>query len=1429
MAFNLLQIAKFINGERPSADKFNSIFQFIDSRLKNINATIGSNISDESSDVNVFDEDSQTNIGYSTSKKGFKQSTDNEYLLGASNRYLDIASLSHLIGSVSNLNPLMLNETQLITETIPQGTTEYTTKYPVSYLELFAKLIALNSNSFVRNRNPILNQLLEIDGDFKIGDKSNVEISDVEKLYSDIYWITPLESDVTLSYTINPNKINNSMLSYQGARYNTIPDLNTPSNATSVFVGDVEYFYNLKFSEKDEEGYVTVTLPYSKFVPINTDNQETVELNSGNPTFHNQIKLPEIFEDIKEESQSDSFLIPKGLLYLVHFNSPAEKLFDNDYIYLNETTFKVSGISDDLLNCLLAEPGAENYKQMHVVTIGTDITTSILDIRNKLSNHKHDGSFGDEKIHINDIKGVYEYRSTFNTKVYYPTKLTNHLFTQYLHRDGYRYDSDTQNKDNMLLGDLLINSGGNFSYKLIFGEEVAFNSNSFNGKSFFPGYVLPNTVSSNYNFAWLGLVSNLFDSDKSTFNIQGGAENNLSIISNNDLNLVSKDKIVSVIKDVNSVVESYKVINSEYEFENIKDENSINFQSETVNANINQTQISLLNNNNSIELFDWGNGSPSSIYIKSENKNRSYNDTADQFGYNVGLNCISLISETENDKNELKLFSQDLIKQIYQSKEEYLSDKRDNSEKDFFKKEIPSYYKKYDLTPGYNFNNQNGALENTSIIEVNNSTIKKEGSFVYVVQHLVDDRANPDFKIYFYSLQSTNYNYSVEINAMINKKHIYNKTYDSVRTSKILNKSSIFDTYVNQSPVISYMPDFTGDLMYANINTGRLRYKLIDDSNNEVDEILNLSIGNSYGSYLYNSPFLLVEQNPNYVNLKRFYKHNPFPCSKEYINQHFYLYAYNPGNPCVFRFTSEFAQSNNPYPPDTDSTLNYGSSFNKSRVLTKIVWKKFWLKENINSNSFDYEELLNNDYTAFNNDKYILVNQGYLIDCAIPPSEEHSIEDFNWDLNGDYGDIARDNNYKRVCKFYEVNKDSSFYEDYPNWIAGNEFEIQITKDILTESNLQAISAFISGGLSFTRHGNLQNVNDFDDFFSYFKEHEFEDDNSIIYFGKGFVNFAEIVDEYNNNTKYDIVLDNHYEGNEKQLNRTLNIKLKNDTLSKNYKTKQNIKILFSDFNGENLNLINELLPIEEKIHNSLIYGGNTGPASSVTQYLWKTWRENKEWSDYEDWKEEVFKYSLDQKLYNSSNWIYGVLLNNPISSIAGFSVNLFNELPGNSINIDNLDNSNILSKHLKFTNSYPYSNKKNIFGLNVLTTFNDFTSSVKPRTFFTYINLIFDQEPKDLLYKRKLNNKINLKTNGSNDTFLNSNNLTLLLKNPDEINSLYNYNIGPIQGYYNIEIEKLINRERSYWSTTNNILLNEKFGCSIFDIKVNTDLNFCFIC
>ena len=94
-----------------------------------------------------------------------------------------------------------------------------------------------------------------------------------------------------------------------------------------------------------------------------------------------------------------------------------------------------------------------------LVTVGTDITTSIDDLRLKWFRHTHDGTFGEERINIKNLAGVFvkEHVRLFLPDVTFSKSSVedNHL-PMYLHRIGYTTDTSVNNGNNSMLGTLLM-------------------------------------------------------------------------------------------------------------------------------------------------------------------------------------------------------------------------------------------------------------------------------------------------------------------------------------------------------------------------------------------------------------------------------------------------------------------------------------------------------------------------------------------------------------------------------------------------------------------------------------------------------------------------------------------------------------------------------------------------------------------------------------------------------------------------------------------------------------------------------------------------------------------------------------------------------------------------------------------------------------
>jgi hypothetical protein len=173
-----------------------------------------------------------------------------------------------------------------------------------------------------------------------------------------------------------------------------------------------------------------------------------------------------------ENSGIVNTVIPEGILYLKNATT-GEIYSDGVYRYINDSSVKVEEVELDL---------NDSY---YFITVGTDLTSSIEDLYNKLAEHTHDGEFGEKRVSAGSIKGIYsEFMS--EEKSYLPSKRKGNYFSQYLHRDGVILE-DPHCDENAMRGNLLIGKelsapgthvGSGTSYDIRFSE----NSNRYSIK-----------------------------------------------------------------------------------------------------------------------------------------------------------------------------------------------------------------------------------------------------------------------------------------------------------------------------------------------------------------------------------------------------------------------------------------------------------------------------------------------------------------------------------------------------------------------------------------------------------------------------------------------------------------------------------------------------------------------------------------------------------------------------------------------------------------------------------------------------------------------------------------------------------------------------------------------------------------------------------
>ena len=417
----------FVDGEQPSAHKFSSI----GSQVLYSNYIIEKSIGD------IWGE----SYPYSTISNGrlsqpLLQGSGFQVVGGESGRRLDIASLARLIGPAGNLNPLEIGFTasggfveKVITEEVPAGVNQFTLKYSGGAHTFTDGNVFANE---ISSPNSISSA-----GDYQI-------INQVVSCFS-----TTSSTSNTVSYVVAPAKLGN-MSSYFGSSFNTIPDRNQMLNPNAD---------KLTITGPDSNGRYLVNLPrvidqqFSEANPLQTNLDTALDINSGL-----DIVLPVAItyicggDYVGPNDGIAGTVIPEGMLYLR--NNATEELYTGAVYYYNtRNSFHVSGVLLDL---------SQEYS---AITVGTNITSSIMDMRDKLKNHSHDGTLGEGRIRVQDL--VDNLEKAGESGVFVPSKVESNHFPQYLHRDGSRGSDNGANDDNAMRGDLVIGllngSPGNYT------------------------------------------------------------------------------------------------------------------------------------------------------------------------------------------------------------------------------------------------------------------------------------------------------------------------------------------------------------------------------------------------------------------------------------------------------------------------------------------------------------------------------------------------------------------------------------------------------------------------------------------------------------------------------------------------------------------------------------------------------------------------------------------------------------------------------------------------------------------------------------------------------------------------------------------------------------------------------------------------------
>ena len=431
-------IIRFVAGERPTADKFNAMNLYYSRSIENICRVIG----------DVYGR----SISDPLSPKWNPHSNED-------GRSLDIATLGRLIGPASNLNPKMIDKITSIEESFDAD--------------------FINSNKEINLKYASMSSLIGIKTIDGSGNESNIFTSNNEPAWSDesVYewrgddgvfstnsyrtiYLHPnltLNAGETLTISYNTYSLNvEGGINYYNSSWNVIPDPNQNEkikfdSSESVNGGGV-----LSVAGLDSEWDYKINLN-NYFITSQqsgaTNLQESViqglkyEYNENE-----EYSLPKWYEEhfVDSENAGNIVSLPEGLLYLKDLTSN-EIYLTASYGYLNskEIYIKDASLCEDHDFCL--------------ILTGTDITTSIDDLRNKMFNHRHDGSFGEPFIRIQDLVGK------FVTGEFGPSSIPGNEFPMYLHRKGYQTDTNVLNGNNAMLGDILL---GNILFNGISNTDI---------------------------------------------------------------------------------------------------------------------------------------------------------------------------------------------------------------------------------------------------------------------------------------------------------------------------------------------------------------------------------------------------------------------------------------------------------------------------------------------------------------------------------------------------------------------------------------------------------------------------------------------------------------------------------------------------------------------------------------------------------------------------------------------------------------------------------------------------------------------------------------------------------------------------------------------------------------------------------------------
>ena len=412
-------VPEFVAGEQPTADKFNAISVQLERASSELEKSVG----------DVWGE----SWPYSTSSTSKLTLPYGRLLTGdgkvnnAHDSFLDIANIARLIGPAANLSPTFPEffdgEADPIysvaNEKIQEvSTTEQHREFWIRFPPLSSEPISFSGTWATSLTTRVLSHdRVNSSGDWCLTKDRKLTMFD----------LIPVGQSLDITYSTVPQAWGTGP-DVPGSTYNVIPDPNQTANATDI---------STQCTATIIAGGYSVQLPLAVFGRIN-DNGTNTNLNGDGDIAKNaQLSLPRVLRD---NFSTPGTIIPEGFVYL-RDNVTGKLYSDAVYEYNDANTLIVKNVELDVTH------------GFSIITIGSTITEAIHDLRHKWFRHSHDGTYGEAPIHVSSLAGILE--SEGDTGIYVTSQIANNWMPQYLHRDGYRADSDA-NDDNAMRGDLVL-------------------------------------------------------------------------------------------------------------------------------------------------------------------------------------------------------------------------------------------------------------------------------------------------------------------------------------------------------------------------------------------------------------------------------------------------------------------------------------------------------------------------------------------------------------------------------------------------------------------------------------------------------------------------------------------------------------------------------------------------------------------------------------------------------------------------------------------------------------------------------------------------------------------------------------------------------------------------------------------------------------